>query len=189
MREEGSNIVEMTLAELAIIMFFLMSTYTLYERVIHEAEMQEISGQVRQAGERAAQAQHEANMARRERDRAQETIRGYVGHIACIEKDNKPEYSYDLTIHANTISVRKTAAMLRREASGGIRGMPWLIHAPSANIPIATFRDRAKRLYKWSMRQRPECRHYVILREGEDMGRYKEHRLNAVEKYFYTKEK
>jgi len=188
MREEGSNIVEMTLAELAIILFFLMSTYTLYERVVHEAEVQELSGQVRRAGERAAQAQQEAYMARRARDRAQETIRGYVGHIACLEKDNKPEYSYDLTIHADIIGVQKTNALLRREARGGIQDMPQLTQVSSAAISIGTFHKRAKILYNWSSKQQPECRHYVILREGEAMGRYKEHRLN-IEKYFYTWEK
>ena len=107
-----------------------------------------------------------------------------IGFPPCwVDENGKPEYIFVVKLEENRLSV--TPAWPSHRAND-VKEVTGAINLVRFDLMPETFRKLARPILEWSMRQEPECRHFVRIDDGAPIskGEFKA-KLLLVEDYFY----
>lgn len=109
-----------------------------------------------------------------------------LDHPPCwADESGEIEYAFEVTLRTSTVALRPIWPGHRRADAERIPGM---LDAAGPRLDYDEFARRALPIFAWSRRQRPECRHFVVVVDSVAGGKeaYK-HGLSTVERFFYKR--
>lgn len=107
-----------------------------------------------------------------------------LGHPPCwADEEGKPEYIYTVGLVGDSLEVRPTWPSHRVDDARRVDGA---LSLAGETLSRQAFSARAEPILRWSQRQEPECRHFVVIDDAEMTTKedFKESLL-LVENFFY----
>lgn len=132
----------------------------------------------------AARLQRRASNLQGQMAYLRERVGNGLDHPPCwADSQGRPEYALRVTLFTDSLRTRAIWPEHRERDARQVSGLNQLA---GETITYGRFRRLAQLVLRWSQRQEPECRHFVVIVDSVDGGKEAFKRgLLTVEHYFY----